>query len=431
MKICKPWICLLAAVMLAGTAASCGKKTESVDPDHSTLSESSEAVPEPDAAEEEDDDAPVDTQKLVIKGMESETDKKPETKPSTAVTTQKTVTESKTETTASPAAGHPAVPETAAASSAASSAAAEQPVPTEAPTENVVSGVLYLDSKTFEGQGITVNGDTMTITGEGTYILNGNMTGMVEVNTTQKVKLKLNGVNIQNPSGPAILVTDAKRLTITLIEGTVNTLTDGVNTMGDGAVCSNDTLEIKGAGALYVNANNAHGISCDDDIIVKNGDIYVNAVKSGMMANDDITVSGGQLHVTGGTNGIKSKGTMHITGGNVWSVGGSKENKSALYSAGAFQITGGCVYAVGCGAALPDGTSTQHALCVRFAAADPGNVSIDGGGWSLMSMDTPYAYNTVFVSTPDIGDGMTCRIFASGRDCGDAVISGMVTELNL
>lgn len=294
-----------------------------------------------------------------------------------------------------------------------------------------VSGVIDLSAGSFEGEGITFDSGHVLITGEGTYILTGSMTGMVEVNTVNKVKLKLSGTDINNPYGPAILCTDAKRLTITLIEGTSNVLTDGAGTAYDGVICSNDTLEIKGAGALTVNGNNAHGISSDDDIIVKNGEITVNAVKSGMMANDDITVSGGTLHVSGGTNGIKSKGTLHIEGGSIWTFGGPKETKSALYSEGSFTLTGGCVYALGCGAAQPDaGTSTQYSIAVRLTPSlEAGNrMGLVANDTWLMEETSPYACNTLFVSTPDITEGMECRLFINGEPCGDSFsTSGLAT----
>ncbi|MBQ8012683.1 MAG: carbohydrate-binding domain-containing protein, partial [Oscillospiraceae bacterium] len=266
----------------------------------------------------------------------------------------------------------------------------------------------------------------------GTYIVSGYLGyGMIEVSTTEKVKLKLNGVDITNSTGPAVLVSDAKRLTMTLIEGTVNSLTGG-SAAHDGAIFSNDTLEIKGAGTLYVNGTVEHGISSDDDIVVKNGDIYVNAVKTGMMANDDITVSGGTLHVTGGTNGMKSKGTMHIAGGSLWVTGGPKETKSGLYSATTFTVTGGYIYVIGCDASAPDAaTSTQCALAVKFVPSLAGGSSacISSGGVALFDAYSDMAYNTVFICSPDIWDGMEFNVSANGVDYGVFNTAGMMTNV--
>lgn len=447
MKILHRWLCLLMILSLVGSAAACGKKTEQVGTTESL------SATELEEAEEDDpsDDAPIDADHLVVKGGESETaastegaaqTQKASSPAESGVSAGETApaTNSRTESQSQPSGNTSSIADKPAQTTAApgrtdTSSREENVPPTEPPTEepaNVVSGIVDLSSKTFEGEGISINGDVVTFTGEGTYVMSGSMTGMIEINTAQKIKLKLNGVNIQNPAGPAIMCTDAKRLTITLIEGTVNTLSDGVNTAADGALFSNDTLEIKGAGSLQIQANNAHGIACDDDIIIKNGNIQVNAVKSGLMANDDITISGGQLRVTGGTNGMKSKGTMNITGGTIWTVGGPKEKKSALYSAGALTITGGSVYAIGCGVSVPDGASTQRSLTVHLSpSGEAGAVYIDGGGFPLMDLSTPYAYNTVFVSTPDLYEGMGCTVNASGRDCGTVTVTGMAADTTI
>lgn len=425
MKHARAWLCLIIAAVLSTSFVGCGKEVTEETP--TTTSTEAVSVPSDDADDDEEDeagdDAPIDEESLIIKGKSttapSETVSTAESGAQTAATNDGTGT-----TKATGGAGKTTETKTAAGN--AGNASDEE--------EKVVSGVINLSNGSFEGEGISVNGSTILITGEGTYVLSGSKTGMVEVNSDKKVKLKLNGVNIQNPSGPAILCTDAKKLTITLIEGTTNTLSDGANTAFDGAICSNDTLEIKGAGTLNVNANNEHGISSDDDLIIKNGTITVNAKKTGLMANDDITISGGTLRVTGATNGIKSKGTLHISGGTIWSIGGPKENKSALYSAGVFSLTGGYVYAIGCGASDPDsGTSTQRAISVKYvpSLAAGGTASLHCGGAQLMRESSPYAFNTIFVSTPDIRDGQAFSVYGNDVEYGSGfVTSGLLTAVS-
>lgn len=468
MKFVRSWMCLLAVLGIMGSLAACGTQKETGSENDSNLSS---VVGNDDAEEdrlEEDtaigDDAPIVEDDLVIRGQESapaesKTDSAESTDSKEAVTSSapdntssvnaqdsQDAVESKADpvqnnnsSTADTPAQNSSAPaqqtsSAAPTSSVQESAPAQEPA-TEAPTEaqNVVSGVINLDNGiSYEGEGISVNGNVVTITGEGDYVVSGNLPeGMIEVNTTLKVKLKLNGVNISNSAGPAIQVTDAKRLTITLIEGTSNTLSGG-SVAYDGAIFTNDTLEIKGAGALYVNGTVEHGISSDDDIVVKNGDIHVNAVKTGMMANDDITVSGGAVHVVGGTNGIKSKGTLNITGGSVWTTGGPKDTKSALYSVGSFTLTGGSVYAVGCGATLPEPTfSTQCAVAVTFSPslAAGSTASVSANGVSLFDASSANAYNTVFISTPDMYDGMPFTVYANGTELGAYTTSGLVTSV--
>lgn len=461
MKILRNWMCLLTVLALVGSMAACGQQKEELNEADSSVTSADEKIDD-DADVEEilnetdapNEDAPINEDELVIKGQEtvpaetaaqtqdvSESATAAETVKTTeataAVQTSDRQTDSKAEQTQSQAPVQNSQPEATEPPAAPQETA---PPATEPPTEavdpeNIVAGIIDLDNGiSYEGTGISVSGNVVTITGEGTYVISGTLPdGMIEVNTTLKVKLKLNGVNITNSTGPAINITDAKRLTLTLIEGTENYLTGG-SVANDGALFTNDTLEIKGGGTLHVNGTVEHGISSDDDIIVKNGIIHVNAVKTGMMANDDITVAGGELHVVGNTNGIKSKGTLNITGGSVWTTGGPKETKSALYCATGFTLTGGSIYAIGCGATEPDmSTSTQRALSVRFSPSLAGGSTavISSGGRTLLETCPTYAYNTIFISTPELTEGMEFNVSANGTDLGTNTLNGIVTSITV
>ncbi len=460
----KRTLCLVTALTLCICTAACGKKSEEVSltsqsADLLSKSDSQSDTTEDTTEEEEDDeddDAPIDLDNIKVKGETTSAQETADADSTTTTTARSETTADAKSTTTTAQAGSSKTTtaagnsgnssKTTTATQAATQAATE--APTEAPTEeltdpapetdvpaeeNVVSGVIDFNTNTFQGEGISLSGATYTITGEGTYILTGTLTGNVEVNSTAKVKLKLGGVSITNPCGPAIVCTNAKKLTLTLIEGTQNTLTDGANADFNGCITSNDTLEIKGAGALNINANNAHGISSDDDIIIKNGNITINAVKSGMIANDDITVSGGNLRATGGTNGIKSKGSVHIEGGSLFLYGGPREDKSAIYAGTFFSLTGGYVYALGCGAAQPDpATSTQCSICVKYtpSLAENSWASINCNGMQFLNETSPYAFNTVFLSTPDVYDGMAFSIFANGVECGEGyTTAGLSTAI--
>ncbi len=469
----KMYLSLFLVLALCSGLAGCGSAQEETlsQETTTTVQEEDDANPEDylNETDDPDDDKPINPDEIVLGGQETTQTAKSTTAAATtgAATTAQSGTQAGTTAAATDAqeqteaATQPQSTQEAAqkpASSTAKSAAqttkattqttkattqpATQPTtepPTEPPTqpvdpEDVVMAMIDLSSMGIEGAGAAVNGNVISITQAGTYIVGGVLSdGMIEVNTTEKVKLKLNGADITNSTGPAVLVTDAKRLTMTLIEGTVNSLTGG-SEVEEGAIFTNDTLEIKGAGTLYVNGTARHGISSDDDIVIKNGDIYVNALKTGIMANDDITVSGGTLHVTGGTNGMKSKGTMHIAGGTLWVTGGPKETKSGLYSETTFTVTGGYIYVIGCDATAPDpSTSTQNALAAKFVPSLAGGstASISSGGAVLFDAYSDMAYNTVFVCTPDIWDGMEFQVTANGADCGVYTTAGMMTAVSV
>lgn len=270
-----------------------------------------------------------------------------------------------------------------------------QPVtqpPTQAPTAptNTAEAELPEDAMKYtaevtlgseiniKGSHVRINGSVVTITSEGDYIFTGSLpNGQICVDTespTDKVTIVLNGVDIANSSGPAILIDEAKKCTIKVKDGTANYLADGGdNKIADGCIFSNDTLRLKGNGELYITANNAHGISCDDDVIIDNGTYNIMSAKSGILVHDDITINGGRVNIKGGTNGIKSKGTININGGCTMISGGFKEEKRSIYAMGTFSYTGGYVFAAGNQVSVPTYSEKPYVVMDLVDPAEAGS----------------------------------------------------------
>lgn len=86
------------------------------------------------------------------------------------------------------------------------------------------------DESICDSDAVWVDGDTITITDEGTYILSGELTdGMIIVDAedTDKVQIVLNGVKITSEQSAAIYVRSADKVFITTAGGSENTLTNG------------------------------------------------------------------------------------------------------------------------------------------------------------------------------------------------------------
>lgn len=280
------------------------------------------------------------------------------------------------------------------------------------------------NSSSFTGSNVKVDGSLVKITGGGNYYIKGTLSsGQLEVNTTEKVKLYLDGVTINNPNGPAILISDAKRATIKLLSGTTTTLTDGgKDKIYDGAIFTNDTLEIKGKGTLNITANNAHGIASDDDIIIENGNINITSKKSGLFAHDDITLNDGTLTIFGGTNGMKSKNTININGGTATICGGTKEEKSSIYAAGDFSYTGGTVFAAGNMVSTPTSSTLPYTVAGFSSSVNGGTplrITLNG---SVVSEFTPKnAYKCVLMLVPTATVGSSFTISISGKDYNGSI----------
>lgn len=172
---------------------------------------------------------------------------------------------------------------------------------------------------TVSGEGISVNGSVVIITAGGDHMVTGTLdNGMIYVDTTERVKLRLGGVNIKNQSGPAIYFANVDKGFITIEKDTVNYLSDGASYSDQeakGTLFSNDDLELKGKGTLYVTGNYKHGIVSDDDVIIENGNINVTAVTDGIHANNGVKIKGGTITITAKSDAIESEGDIEIIDG--------------------------------------------------------------------------------------------------------------------
>ena len=248
-----------------------------------------------------------------------------------------------TQTPTEPATEEATQAATEAVTEPATEAATEAEVTGEEWKENVGKIVLSDSGITVTGNGAYVDGNTVIITEGGDWEVTGTCTdGMIYVRTctdeeekdiNDKVKLRLNGMSLTNPDGPAIYWDRCKKAFITLESGTTNTITDGASytttveehvingvtysidaSQAKGAIHTDDTLEIKGKGTLKVNGNYKHGIATDDDISIENGVFDITSVKDGIHANDDITINGKNVEITINTqsDGLDSEGTLNL-----------------------------------------------------------------------------------------------------------------------
>ncbi len=221
----------------------------------------------------------------------------------------------------STAAESTAAPETKAGLLAAEAEAEED-------VETTVTITLSDGASRADGAGVTVSGDTVTITAGGNYRVTGTLTnGQIVVNAPEeKVVLALDGVSVTCENSAAIYVIDAEKVILSLVSGSENALastgeyihTDD-NTV-DAAIFSKDDLTLKGSGALTVSSETGHGIVSKDELKIKSGTLTVMAANKGMAANDLVEITGGDITIASGKHGIHcdealtfSHGTIRIT----------------------------------------------------------------------------------------------------------------------
>ncbi len=189
------------------------------------------------------------------------------------------------------------------------------------------------------GRGVQVDGNTVTFTTQGTYLITGDLTGQLVVDTpdAEKVKLILNGVSVICTDGPALQVNAAqKKVVLYSAAGSVNLFADGTDYytetedgsssgLPNACIWSDEDLKFDGEGSIYITGNCDKGINTKDDLEICGGHVYVSAVGTGVRGNDSISVSGGYLHVSSSAgDGIKTsnanegKGSFTFSGGEIY-----------------------------------------------------------------------------------------------------------------
>lgn len=270
-------------------------------------------------------------------------------------------------------------------------------------------GTINLGSTiTYTGEGISVSGSTVRITAGGDHTVTGTLTnGMIHINTKEKVKLRLSGVNISNSSGPAIFFEDVDKGYITLVEGTENTLSDGsfYNVDAKATLFSNDDLEIKGKGTLNITANYNHAIASDDDINLENGKINIRSAKNdGVHANGSIDVTGGTYNITATGDCLQTEEEeLRIEDGKLTLSAGSQALKSDF----GVVISGGTIDITKSKEGVEAPNITINGGTVNINAEDDGLNATKGTGEMFGNDGSQLIINggTVYVNST-VGDGL-------------------------
>lgn len=201
--------------------------------------------------------------------------------------------------------------------------------------KNSVEILLNGDTVTCADPSVYIADDKVTITAHGTYIISGTWNDgqiYVECVDAGEINLILNNANITNDDQACIFIKKAQTATITLQEGSVNTLTDGVaytfdnpsDDEPDAALFSKEDLVITGTGTLVIDANYMNGIVSKDGLKIENGTYEITAANHGIKGKDYLVINNGVLDIEAAGDGIKSTnidselvGYIEINGGTV------------------------------------------------------------------------------------------------------------------
>ncbi len=250
-------------------------------------------------------------------------------------------------------------------SAAASSASAEQTALSvdlsdmftdrdyEVGYEDEVTVALSDSGTTADGDGVRVDGNIITITKGGTYLLTGTLSQgqiVVDAADTEKVQLVLDGVSISNSSSAAIYIRQADKVFLTTKKGSDNKLSvtgDYVQTDEnniDAVIFSKDDLTLNGQGTLTIDAAYGHGIVSKDDLVVTGGTYQITAASHGICGKDSVRIADGTFTITAGKDGIHAENADDETAGFVYIEDGSfsvTAEGDGVDASGSLTITGG------------------------------------------------------------------------------------------
>ena len=215
------------------------------------------------------------------------------------------------------------------------------------------------DGITGETDGDVIDGQTVTITEEGTYVFSGTLSeGQIVVDADDaKVQIVLDNVDITCATSAAVYVKSAEKVFVTLAEGSQNTLrnTDEYVAVDDNnidaVIFSKSDLTLKGTGSLTIVSAEGHGIVSKDDLKITGGTYDITAAGHALSGKDSVRIADGTFILTAEKDGIhaenaddEEKGYIYIADGDftITSDGdGMDASNIVQIEDGTFDITAG------------------------------------------------------------------------------------------
>lgn len=222
---------------------------------------------------------------------------------------------------------------------------------------SVISITLSGTSATISGKGATASKGVITVGSAGNYSFKGTLTeGQIIVDTKDDspVRIILNGADITTAKSSPIYIKNAKKVIVVLADNTSNKLTDGPTYTYDNTteqepnatIFSKEDLTIYGNGSLAINANFQDGIGSKDGLVIKSGNITVNAADDAIRGKDYLVIQGGTLNLTSKADALKASDENDATLGYLTVNNGTitiSAGDDALHGESALTINGGTI----------------------------------------------------------------------------------------
>lgn len=183
---------------------------------------------------------------------------------------------------------------------------------------------------------LTQETESVVIRDGGDYRIYGKSEQGIIINAEdQNVHLFLDNVDIHTTYGTAIHVSSAGKVVITLMDGSVNLLSDYPSAANeenvDAVIFSVTDLTINGSGRLELAGYHKDGIYTKDVLKILDGDYVIRAKGNGIRGSDGVILSPAIMSIESEKNGVLSsnvgkagKGSIDIAGGEIDIISGEK-----------------------------------------------------------------------------------------------------------
>lgn len=246
------------------------------------------------------------------------------------------------------------------------------------------------DGIAISGSGATAEEGQVTISQGGTYYITGQLSdGCLKVEAEgQEVELILAGIHLSCSYESPIFIKKSSATTITLAEGTSNSLEDLREQTTDeeddhkGCIHSKSDLILQGSGTLTLQTQYYNGIVSKGDLTLKEGNLDLEAVQDAIHATGQLTISGGSYRITAGDDAIHTDGAVTITEGSIQIEGSYEgiEGSTVSISGGDISVISSDDGINAAGDTVPD---TGYAIDISG-----GTVNIEAGGDGVDSNGT-------------------------------------------
>lgn len=199
----------------------------------------------------------------------------------------------------------------------------------DAETSTYIS--LLGDSASCDDETVTIDGSTITITDEGTYVVTGELqdgTIVIAADDQDKIQVVLDNAEISSSTSAAVYVQEADKVFITTARDSENRLANEGNYTAseddniDAVIFSASDLTLNGEGSLTIDTEAGHGIVSKDDLILTSGDYTITSEKQGLSGKDSVRIANGTYSISSGTDAIHAEnsddedlGFLYIEGG--------------------------------------------------------------------------------------------------------------------